>query len=177
MDINALLSDKSIKSMEKRNKLVTALKQNLVSINEISSMGNLTDIDVGIILESMEEITRNTPELADKEWIDFSKKYLRSESNSIKREASRVVGNIAHRFPNDLDAAVEALIENTESEGTVVRWGSAYALGRIIAIPKYANSKLFDDVTSLSEAEQENGVKNQYLSGLKKAKKIREQQY
>jgi hypothetical protein len=46
-------------------------------------------------------------------------------------------------------------------------------MSRIIRIPHYANSELFDTLTDLSEQEQENGVKNQLLGGLKKAKKLR----
>jgi len=44
-------------------------------------------------------------------------------------------------------------------------------LGRIVATPDYANSDLFEKVVKLAEAENENGVKNQYLAGLKKAEK------
>jgi hypothetical protein len=75
-------------------------------------------------------------------------------------------------FPNDLETAIQKLLLNTGSGGTVIRWSSAYALGRIISIPKYATSDLFNVVSGLYEQEKGNGIKNQYLSGLKKAKKI-----
>ena len=64
-------------------------------------------------------------------------------------------------------------MENTKHESTVVRWGSAYALARIIQIPKYANNELYDVIEDLCEQETDNGVKNQFANGLKKAKKIK----
>jgi hypothetical protein len=65
---------------------------------------------------------------------EIAETYISSSSNSLKREASRVVGNIAHLFPDNLDDAIKMLMDNTNSDVTVVRWGSAYALGRVILI-------------------------------------------
>jgi hypothetical protein len=96
-----------------------------------------------------------------------------SDSNNLKRGSSRIVGNIAHLFPNDLDETIQKLMVNTRNSSTVVRWGSAYALGRIIQIPVYANSGLYEILRDLCASEQENGVKGQLLNGLKKADKLR----
>ncbi|MDR2671524.1 MAG: HEAT repeat domain-containing protein, partial [Oscillospiraceae bacterium] len=104
----------------------------------------------------------------------FAEEYIEADNNTLKREASRVIGNIAALYADKLDGIVSKLLTNSGNEGTVVRWGSAYALGRIILIPQYAKSGLYGQLTAIAEAEQENGVKNQYLGGLKKAKKIRE---
>ncbi|MDR2699925.1 MAG: hypothetical protein LBC12_03835 [Nitrososphaerota archaeon] len=43
-------------------------------------------------------------------------------------------------FLGSLEAAIQNLMSNTKNDSTVIRWGSAYALSRIIQIPKYANS-------------------------------------
>lgn len=128
---------------------------------------------MALILEAMEAVTGKNPEVADLDWLKFVQEFITSKSNNLKREASRIVGNIAHLFPDDLDTAIHSLLENTKNDGTVIRWGSAYALARIIKIPQYANSELYDTLTDLSEQEQESGVKNQFLGGLKKAKKLR----
>jgi hypothetical protein len=128
---------------------------------------------MALILEAIEAVTGKNPEIADLEWLKFAQDFITSQSNNLKREASRVVGNIAHLFPNDLEMAIQYLMNNTKKDSTVIRWGSAYAMSRIIQIPQYANSELFNMLTDLSEQEQENGVKNQLLDGLKKAKKIR----
>lgn len=173
MDIVNLLGDKSTKPIEKRAQLAEAITMKLVTIDEVKSINGLDEKKTGIVLEAMEAVTRNNPGLADLAWLKFAQEYIASASNSLKREASRVVGNISHLFPDDLEAAIEKLIENAANDGTVIRWSSAYALGRIILLPRYANSGLFDTVTKLCEGEQENGVKNQYLNGLKKAKRLR----
>lgn len=177
MDINALLNDKAIKPIAKRNEIVAVLQQRLISISDIHALTGLNGRLTVIILEAMEEATRIDPELADLDWLRFAEGYILAPSNSLKREASRVVGNIAHLFPDDLETVVPKLIENTGAEGTVVRWGSAYTLGRIVVTARYADSRLFEQVAGLAEAEQENGVKSQYLNGLKKAAKIRNGTY
>ena len=68
---------------------------------------------------------------------------------------------------------IPILLQNSENKGTVVRWSSGYSLGRIIQIPKFAKSDLFEALVIIAENEQDNGVKNQYVKGLKKASKIR----
>jgi hypothetical protein len=107
------------------------------------------------------------------DWLVFVQNFITSKSNNLKREASRIVGNIADLFPDNLEVAIQNLMSNTEDGSTVIRWGSAYALSRIIHVPKYANSDFYDILTDLCEREQENGVKNQLLNGLKKAKKLK----
>ncbi len=113
------------------------------------------------------------PAVANTEWLLFAQDCVLSNSNNLKREASRIIGNIAHLFPNDLDVAIPRLLENMKDDGTVIRWGSAYALAKVIRIPRYANSELYDLLTNLSQQEQNNGVRNQLLAGLKAAGKMR----
>lgn len=84
-----------------------------------------------------------------------------SDNNSCKREASRIVGNMAADYPEELETAVSALLKNTVDSGTVVRWGSAYALARIIMLEHYRNSGMVQTVRDIYEAEEESGVKNQ----------------
>ncbi|MDR0819889.1 MAG: HEAT repeat domain-containing protein [Oscillospiraceae bacterium] len=172
MDIAALLNDKSIKSTDKREQIANAIRAGEISVKDIRTAG-FDEKKTGIILEAMESVSRDNSDVVDIEWLSYAEAYISSSSNSLKREAARVVGNIAGLFPDSLDDSIKMLIENTKNDGTVVRWGSAYALGRIILIPKYADSELFDVLTDLAERETESGVKNQYLGGLKKAKKLK----
>jgi hypothetical protein len=175
MDIINLLDNKAIKSIEKREAIAEAIKMKLVTIREIKQLKYvLDDKRMAIILESMEAVTNKYPDIADLEWLKLTQDFIISTSNNIKRESSRIVGNIAHLFPNDLETAIEYIMENVKSDGTVIRWGSAYALARIIQIPQYANSDFYDALNDLFKQEQESGVKNQLLKGLKKAKRIRQ---
>ena len=174
MDIADLLRNKEMKSIEKRAEIVEGIKTKLIGIQDILQLKDvLDDKKMAVVFEAMEAVTAKEAGLADKGWLLFAQDYITSESNSLKREASRLVGNIAHLFPDDLDAAISRLLENTKNDGAVVRWASAYALGRIVPIQKYANGDLFDVVSELYEQEEDNGIKNQYLSGLKKARKLR----
>jgi len=174
MDIISLLSNEAIKSLEKRQEIVIAIQTQLISIKEIQALKDmLEDKKLVLVLEAMETVTSKTPEMANVDWLKFVQDLISSKSNNIKREASRIVGNIAHMFPDNLDDIIPKLFKNAENESTVIRWSSGYSLGRIIQIPKFAKSDLFEILSKIVENEQDNGVKNQYLAGLKKANKIR----
>lgn len=75
---------------------------------------------------------------------------------------------MASTYPDQLDDAIAALLVNTENEGTVVRWSSAYALSRIIVLKRYSESELVQQIRDICESETENGVRNQYVKALKK---------
>lgn len=62
------------------------------------------------------------------------------------------------------------ILSLSKQEGTVVRWGSAYALSRIILLERFADSELVEKVRHIYEDEPESGVKNQYAKVLKKLK-------
>ena len=66
---------------------------------------------------------------------------------------------------------IPALLDNAKADGTVIRWGSAYALSRIILLEEYFNTDLYDTLVSICDNEQENGVRNQYIKAFKKIKK------
>ncbi|MCL1857970.1 MAG: hypothetical protein FWF92_01895 [Oscillospiraceae bacterium] len=174
MNIISLLDNKNMKPLEKRVKIVEIIRMNFISIKEIKSLQDtIDDKKMALIFEAMEDVTNKNPEIANLDWLIFVQNFILSKSNNLKREASRIVGNIAYLFPNNLNVAIQNLIENTKNESTVIRWGSAYALARIIQIPKYANNELYAVIEDLCEQETDNGVKNQFTNGLKKAEKIR----
>jgi hypothetical protein len=174
MDLFALLHDKSLKTIEKREIIIKALDDRKISIKELQDLISKTDEKrSAVAFEAMEAVTNPDADIADIEWLRLAEMNILSENNNIKREASRIVGNISSKFPDDLEEAIEKLLINSKDKGTVIRWSSAYALSRIILIPKYANSKLFDTLSEICNSEKENGVKNQYIKALKKASKMR----
>ncbi|MDR2720121.1 MAG: hypothetical protein LBC03_04900, partial [Nitrososphaerota archaeon] len=140
MDIVSLLNT-DVKSVEKRVKIVEAIQLKLVTIVEIQLLKNVVDDKkLALVLEAMEAVSNKNSAIATLEWLIFAQEFITSKSNNLKRESSRIVGNIAHMFPDHLKIAIQNLIENTKDSSTVIRWGSAYALARIIQIPQYANS-------------------------------------
>lgn len=175
MDILEILNNKSLKAIEKRTQIINALEKNMDSLKEVTIICNsLNDKQIAIILEAIEEITNKELIQVDVDYLIFAEGYILSDNNSCKREASRIVGNLAKRFPDKLDTAIKNLLKNTNNESTVIRWGSAYALSRIIVLPQFAKTDLFNEINCICDKEQENGVKNQYLKSLKKALKLRE---
>jgi hypothetical protein len=178
MDVISLLNNKSLKSIDKREEIAEAIRLKHITIKELQPLKDiLDDKKMALVLEAMEAVTGKNPEIADLEWLKYTQDFIVSKSNNLKRESSRIVGNIAHLFPNCLETAIWNLMENRGNDSTIIRWASAYALSRIILISQYANSKLYDVLFDLCEQEKENGVKNQYLNGLKKAKKLKQQKY
>lgn len=167
-----ILNDKCIKKMDARKMIVERILNEECKIEEINASSKvLKDNKVATILEAVEEISNKRLIDLSEEYLEFAKRYVSSHDNSCKREASRIVGNLAARYPEAVHDIVPALLENTKARGTVVRWGSAYALSRIIVLEEYRGTDLFERLISICESEQENGVKNQYIKALKKVKR------
>lgn len=174
MGLIDILNSKVMKTLEKRAQIVEAINSGLLDINQIRILSaDLDDKKNAAILEALEEVTRTEPDKSTLEWLQFAEQYIEAQSNNLKREASRVVGNIAHLYKDDLAVSIQKLLKNTSNESTVVRWGSAYAFAKIIVLSQFANSQLFGQLTEICEHESQHGVKNQYIKSLKKAAKRR----
>ena len=174
MEIEKILNDNSIKRIEKRNSIISSIFEGKINFKEIdNAIKDLSVKDISIVLEAIEDISRNKNFVMEEEYLHLAEKFILSNDNSCKREASRIIGNLVEKFPNVLNETIEAILINTKDCGTVIRWASAYALAKIIIIPQYSKSSLFQQVKRICEDETENGVKNQYIKALKKAEKIR----
>lgn len=173
MDAITLLTQKDVKKIEVREQLVSAIAEGSFSLEDFKSRaGELNDKQTATFLEAVEAVTGKKLRLLSSDYLHFAEQYILSDNNSCKREASRIVGNMAADYPEELETAVSALLKNTVDSGTVVRWGSAYALARIIMLEHYRNSGLVQTVRDIYEAEEESGVKNQYKKALRKIKAI-----
>ena len=165
MDAITLLTQKDVKKIEVREQLVSAIADGSFSLEDFKSRaGELNDKQTATFLEAVEAVTGKKLRLLSADYLHFAEQYILSDNNSCKREASRIVGNMAADYPEEL--------ENTVDSGTVVRWGSAYALARIIMLEHYRNSGMVQTVRDIYEAEEESGVKNQYKKALRKIKAI-----
>lgn len=174
MTITEIMNNKSLKRLEKRNSLAEAIINREFNVSIIlEACESLPEKNISLLLEAIEEVSRSKEFTLEADYLDLAEKYILSSDNSCKREASRIVGNLANKFPTKLDKAITALFQNTKNDGTVIRWASAYALSRIIIIPQYAKSPLFEQISDLCAKENESRVKNQYIKALKKAEKIR----
>ena len=175
MTIQQIMDDKSVKRLEKRKAIVEGIINGNFDFSAVSAACSLLpEKKSSLLLEAIEEVSRSKEFALEEEYLQLSEGYILSSDPSCKREASRIIGNLAAAFPENLDQAITALLQNADDEGTVIRWATAYALSRIVIIPQYARGPLFEQISHLYEKEKESGVKNQYGKALKKAGKIRQ---
>lgn len=171
MKLVDILSDKTIKRIEARTMIINGILNGKHTIENIMAVSKgLKENKVSTILEAIEEISNKGLMNLGVEYLEFAKLYISSEDNSCKREASRIVGNLASQYPQAVRDCIPALLENALADGTVVRWGSAYALSRIILLEEYSDTDLYEKLVLICDNEQENGVRNQYLKAFKKRK-------
>lgn len=174
MGIIELVSDKALKGIRRRAALVEELCSGRSGLADVlSSAPALNDQQLASLLEAIEEISNKRLMPLEAGYLHFATPWIAAQSNALKREASRIVGNLAAAHPSQLQEAIPLLLGNAQHESTVVRWASAYALSRIVLLREYAQSVLFDQLTALCGQEQDNGVKGQYLKALRKAEKLR----
>ena len=96
---------------------------------------------------------------------------LTDNAPRVKWESARVIGNIAHHYPTKLNKAITNLLINSQDNGTVVRWASAYALGEILKLKTKYNNKLLPAIEAIYEKEIDNAIKKKYADAIKKLKK------
>jgi HEAT repeat protein len=127
------------------------------------------DKEKGVCLEVLEAVTRQRPELASGR-IPFIIGFIGYKSPKARLESSRVVANVACRYPDGTAGAVPALLKNTDDEGTVVRWSAAFALGAILKHNERERRLLLPKIEAILKKEENNGVRNLYLKALKAIK-------
>ena len=159
MDIISVMNDKALKGTKKR-----------AAIIELIVSGNLNCEQIEAI--STEISNKGLSQLSSR-YLLFAIPYIKSENNNCRREASRIVGNMAAQYPDMIEEVISPLLDNSSNEGTVIRRAAAYALSRIITTDRYAQSELYDKLTDISNKEEDNAIRNQYLKALKKASKVR----
>lgn len=173
MDLIGILNDKS-KDKSKRRKIVDAIIGGDLSFNEIMKANSLVDDDqITIILEAIDEIANKRLKQLDLPYLELAEAYIGSGSETMKREASKIVGDLAQDYPDRLDYAVKSLIRNINDKSTEVRGASAYGLTKILNLDEYANSSLYKIVGQITEKETDKKIKKQYSKALKQVGKKR----
>lgn len=170
--INDILSNKTIKPKEKTEAISEWIKTNPDKVNNLIELAaTAKDPIKATIIESMEYASKTKPDVASIEWLHFVSDTLSAKAPRIKWESAKVIGNIAHRYPESLDQAISNLLINSEHSGTVVRWSAAFALGEIIKLSIDSYSELIDAVENIMNREEKPSIKKIYQAALKKVKK------
>jgi len=172
MGIEELLKDKAIKSKEKTEIISKWIIEKSLPIDELIAFAEKQKDPVkGTCIEAIEYATKLHPEIADENVLNFVTEALTSKAPRIKWESAKVIGNIAHLFNTRLKAPIANLLINTEDEGTVVRWSSAFALGEILKLKTEYNKDLLPAIEGISKKEDKKSIQKIYLDALKALKK------
>ena len=172
MTIAELLNDKTKKAKEKVETISKWLLDGSLPTDElIVSAEKAKDPEKATCIEAIEFATKQNPKIAAESVFAFVTKTLTENAPRVKWESAKVVGNIVHLFPTKLNKAISNLLTNSEYDGTVVRWATAFALGEILKLKTKHNKDLLPAIEAICDREQDNGVKKKYIDAIKKTKK------
>lgn len=172
MEIKLLLNDKSKKTKQKTETISKWLLNDTMPVDKLIAFAKKsTDAEKATCIEAIEYATKQNPRIADETVFSFVTSMLAEQAPRVKWESARVIGNIAHLFPAKLSKAITNLLTNAESQGTVVRWASAYALGEILKLKTKHNKLLLPTIEAICSREEDNGVRKKYVEAIKKLNK------
>ena len=129
-----------------------------------------SDVEKGTAAEIMQQVSKNKPELLLPH-IDVLVEYINYKAPRVKWGVPESIGNLAQKYPSQVEKAIPKLLLNTKDKGTVVRWCAAYALSEIAKNNLQARNALVQQIETIVKEEQNNGVRNVYLKTLKNMKK------
>lgn len=171
MDIQELLNDKNLKAKPKTEALCKWFLNNPENVNDIIAIAKVSKDPIkATCIEGMEFATRTSSQIASAAWLDFVSETLTEKAPRVKWESAKVIGNIAHQYPDKLEKAVINLLNNSEHSGTVVRWSAAFALGQILQTKTPLKKDLISAIESICKREEKTSIRKIYLEALKKVK-------
>ncbi len=172
MTIDELFQDKTIKPKEKTETISKWILDKSLPVDELIAFAEKQkDPAKATSIEAIEYATKQNPKIADETVLKFVTNTLTAKAPRIKWESAKVIGNIAHLYPEKLEKSISNLLDNTKHEGTVVRWSVAFALGEILKLNTKHNADLFSAIDTICEKEEKNSIKKIYLDAIKKTKK------
>lgn len=169
MTIEVLLKDKETKAKEKTTIISGWLLEKSLLVDELIAFAELQkDATKATCMEAAEYATKENPQIATESLFDFACASLTQKAAKLKWESAKVIGNIAFLYPDKIKNAIQNLIENTNHEGTVVRWSAAFALGEILKLQTNHNVDLLKIIETICESEEKNSIKKIYTAAIKK---------
>ena len=167
--IAELFTNKTIKSKAHTETLSNWLLENKISTAQLISFAETAkDSPKATCIEAFEFASKQNPSIVNAKCFEFVTESLTAKAPRIKWESAKVIGNTAHLFKDKLDIAITNLLTNSEHEGTVVRWSTAFALGEILRLKTGHNKELQPAIEAICDTELKNSIKKIYLAALKK---------
>ena len=155
---------------DKPKELVAYLTKNIEDGKLFSQLIQIlksgSDVEKGTAADVMKHVSNGKPEIVVP-YIEDMIGYINYKAPRVKWGVPEAIGNIAQKYPNEVERAVPNLLANTEDKSTVVRWCAAYALTEIIKSNPKIRKELVPKIEELLKNEKNNGVRNVYLKALK----------
>lgn len=159
----------TLKPKEKTTRLAECLKSDPKVMDELLKLWKSAKDPVkGTLLSAITLVVSENPVFIG-DHLDFVIAQLGHKAPRVKWESAEIVGHASKVFPDKVMAAIPALIENTGSDGTVVRWSAAFALSEILVNVPSSQEELIPKINAILEHETNDGVKSLFY---KKAFKI-----
>lgn len=140
----------------------------LAELFDVLKTGN--DVDRGTAAEVMKFVSQEAPELM-LPYVDVIVEYIDYRAPRVRWGCPEAIGHIAWKYPAEVEKAVPKLLENLKDKSTVVRWCAAFALTEIAKHHRERRKELATVLETLSETEQNSGVRNLYVKALKEMAK------
>jgi hypothetical protein len=100
-------------------------------------------------------------------YIDDLVDYINYKAPRVKWGVPETIGNLAQKYPTEVEKAIPRLLVNTKDKSTVVRWCAAFALTEIAKSDPAIRKELGSKIEEIVQNEDNNGVKNVYLKALR----------
>ena len=160
------LLNSQMKPKERVSTIVESIKTDTSLFNEVMEIfRNGSDVEKGTCAEVMKFVSKDNPEVVIT--------YLDELINNINHKASRVkwgipesIGNLAQKYPKEVQNAIPNLLKNTKDKSTVVRWCSGYAISEILKYNYQIQDELIQKINVIIKQEKNNGVRNLYLKAI-----------
>jgi len=142
--------------------------ETLAGVVELLKTGS--DIEKGTAAEVCKFVSHDNPD-ALAPYIDLLIAYIDYRAPRVRWGCPEALGNLARRYPEQVEKAVPKLLGNLEDGSTVVRWCAAYALAEIAKHSAAKQPELAALFGNLIASEPNNGVRGVYSKALKEIRK------
>lgn len=172
--LHQLFADRSLKPKEKVEEVSRLLLNLDLSIDVLAKFASTTKDPVrASCIEAIERVAAISPEAVSATALDFCIASLADKAPRIKWESAKVIGHCIHLHPKKVNTAVKALLDNTEHDGTVVRWSAAYALSRIAAMGLPLNRVLLPTMKAIAAREEKNSIRKIHLDAIRSVGRVK----
>ena len=152
--------------------IITALVESdqtaLAELFDILKYG--TDVQKGTAAEVMKFVSKEKPDMMVP-YIDTLIEYIDYKAPRVRWGCPEAIGNLASKYPLEVEGAIPKLLENLNDKSTVVRWCAAFALTEIAKSNLGKQDELVIIFRDLITVEQNNGVRNVYIKAVKEIDK------